>query len=58
MYETESKSTDKLMVLIDGLKNMPKEKLMKVKTFDLNWRKVGDDEDYVIVPCVKVTFKD
>ena len=52
-----SHSTEKLTVLTEAIKNIPPDKLNKVKSFELFWTniEVRDDKN-VVVPCIRVEF--
>jgi len=49
-----SKSTDKLQILMDGLQNIPREKMHQLDYFEINWIEV----DSIVVPNVILKFKD
>jgi len=49
-----SKSTDKLALLVQALESIPKEILLKVKSFELCWE---EHIDGVVCPKIKVEFK-
>ena len=54
---TPSKSTDKLQLLIATLPSIPKDVLLKVKTFKLTWENFGSEgRDPLIIPEIKITF--
>lgn len=50
---TESKSTDKLKLLLDSIKDVPEETINRVKKVELTWRILGGD----ILPEVKIEFE-
>lgn len=50
---TESKSTDKLKLLLDSIKDVPQETINRVKKVELVWRILGND----VVPEVKIEFE-
>jgi hypothetical protein len=56
---SESKSTDKLKVLMEGISNIPPEKLNNLKRFKLRWNNVpeSDDGSYMIVPELEMEFE-
>jgi hypothetical protein len=53
--KVESKSTDKLMVIMAGLVHMPWE---KVKMFQLDWMEVQDTQGKMPMPIVKIMCHD
>lgn len=56
-----SKSTDKLEVLMDGIQNIPADKMRQVKEMNITWTSVGAGSygnDYVACPTLSLTFFD
>lgn len=51
----ESKSTDKLELITKMVNQMPADKLVKLKTFSVDWQEVGFMNP-LIVPNVKLEF--
>lgn len=49
---TDSKSTDKLILLLNSIKDIPEEKIRQTKSVELRWMVLKD----VVVPEVKVIF--
>ena len=49
---TESKSTDKLKLLLDSIKDVPQETINRVIKVELTWKILGSS----IVPEVKIEF--
>ena len=59
----DSKSTDKLELLLVAIKNIPVEKIMQVKSFSLSWERIGFQtcndrvvSNGMVVPFVKIEF--
>lgn len=50
---TESKSTDKLKLLLDSIKEVPEETIKRVKKVELTWIILGG----LILPEVKIEFE-
>lgn len=50
---TESKSTDKLKLLLDSIKDVPQETLNRVNKIELTWRILGNN----VVPEVKIELE-
>jgi hypothetical protein len=51
-----SKSSDKLAIIMAGLESMSTEKLNNIKTFEVSWRTEDIHDEGVIVPVVKIEF--
>jgi hypothetical protein len=51
----DSKSTDKLELLVKALTIIPKEVLANVTEFELKWEAVDRD---IVAPYVKIKFKE
>lgn len=50
---TKSKSTDKLKLLVDSIKNIPQETLNRVKKVELTWIVLEGE----LLPEVKIEFE-
>lgn len=50
---TESKSTDKLKLLLETIKDVPEETIKRVKKVELTWVILGNN----VVPEVKIEFE-
>jgi len=50
----ESKTTDKLQLLVEALKTLPPTYIEHVKTFSLTWDNIDGE---TVIPIIKVEFK-
>ena len=51
---SESKSTDKLKLLVDAVKHIPEAGFENLKTFELSWDELSGG---TIVPVIKIEYK-
>lgn len=53
---SNSKSTDKLALIMAGLESLPPAKLDKMKAFEVTWRTETTFDGGAIVPTIKLEF--